>query len=49
MSVLPQWSLQYSEEACKLRDDQTLDAAVFTAQPEQVSHQRLYLSRQNKR
>ncbi|TNN78294.1 Glycogenin-1 [Liparis tanakae] len=31
------------EEARKLRYDQTLDAAVFTSQPQQVSHQRLHL------
>lgn len=46
MFVLPEWSLQYAEEACKLRDDQTLNAAVFTSQPEQISHQRLHLQRQ---
>lgn len=44
--VLPEWSLQYVEEARKLRNDQTLNAAVFTSQPEQVSQQRLYLQRQ---
>lgn len=46
MYLLPQWSLQYGEEACKLRDNQTLDAAVVTSQPEQVPHQWLHLRRQ---
>lgn len=30
-TMLSEWSLQYGEEACKLRDDQTLNAAVFTS------------------
>lgn len=46
MCVLPQWSFQNGEEACKLRDYQTFDAAIFTSQPEQVSQQRLHLQRQ---
>lgn len=46
MRVVPQWILQNGEEACKLRDDQTFDAAIFTLQPEQVSHQCLHLQGQ---
>ena len=45
-TMLPERSLQYVEETCKLRDDQTFNAAVFTSQPQQVSHQRLHLWRQ---
>lgn len=43
--VLPQRSLQDGEEARELRHNQTLDAAVFISQPQQVSHQRLHLRR----
>ena len=32
--VLPEWGLQYAQEACELRDHKTLDAAVLRAYPD---------------
>ena len=44
LCALPERSLQDGEKASELRDDQILDAGVVRPQPEQVSHQRLYLN-----